>query len=48
MNILEMLKKDHMKVNKMLEELEKQPTKRKGINTEGFLAKFRAWLERNF
>ena len=33
--------------DKMLEELEKQPTKRKGINTEGFLAKFRAWLERN-
>ena len=34
--------------DKMLEELEKQPTKRKGNNTEGFLAKFRAWLERNF
>ena len=31
-----------------LEELAKQPTGRKAINTESFLAKLKAWLERNF
>lgn len=31
-----------------LEELAKQPTRRKAIDTESFLAKLKAWLERNF
>lgn len=34
--------------DKYLKELEKQPVRRKGIDTEGFLAKLKAWLERNF
>ncbi|MBK6758711.1 MAG: cell division protein FtsA [Moraxellaceae bacterium] len=33
---------------KHLKELEKQPVRRKGIDTDGFLAKLKAWLERNF
>jgi len=34
--------------DKYLKELEKQPVRRKGIDTDGFLAKLKAWLERNF